>query len=433
MKKITALALAILMALTFASCTEDEFVDKGAVTEDTPVTKPRPSVTYPVFVGDPIRIEKTEFKGTYVQSVGNSFGIVLDAYGSRLGLDCDTEYKAVIHYSNKLVLDYADTFRDYYYDLKSNVFSIVGEVPYYMFNMYESYQTMDGEVIEYTGSPFYIYDYETGLEELDLFKNVKDIFSAEKKSNDSTKYSYTYSYYSGPMSDGMAFVLARREEHTESALGAVGTDITWDACLVDKDAKTYPLPEGFSDISGGGGSGWITTYRVGLYREGLMPLYEAVYDGLECKYQFRGYADKKGTLTVPLDAYTDGSPFSGKYARVTDKDGNVGFIDNEGNTVIPCIYEDAEDFDYNKVAVKKDGKWGVISSKNEEILPFEYEDVNFSEGFASVKQGGVWGVIDIDGNKQVAFEYDFISSFVDSTAFGIKDGEIYVIRRIEYE
>ena len=40
--------------------------------------------------------------------------------------------------------------------------------------------------------------------------------------------------------------------------------------------------------------------------------------------------------------------------------GKCGFIDKEGNEIIPCEYDYADDFKDNLARVKLKGKWGII-------------------------------------------------------------------------
>lgn len=87
-------------------------------------------------------------------------------------------------------------------------------------------------------------------------------------------------------------------------------------------------------------------------------------------------------------------PFYGRYAHVADdvqvkipdncnlpqyrKGGNHGYIDVNGNRVIPLVYEDANDYPENHYyseqtylfSVEKDGKWGLIDCRNKTVIPF---------------------------------------------------------------
>jgi len=110
------------------------------------------------------------------------------------------------------------------------------------------------------------------------------------------------------------------------------------------------------------------------------------------------------------------------------KDGKWGFINGEGEIVVPLIYED-KGFgffspDEGLCNVKKDGKWGFIDNTGKEVIPFIYEDAaGFGDGFASVKKDGKYGMINAKGETMVPFEYDFIGSFVNGYASAAKNGK----------
>lgn len=93
-------------------------------------------------------------------------------------------------------------------------------------------------------------------------------------------------------------------------------------------------------------------------------------------------------------------PFYGKYAHVANgvqvtidwnrcgvpqlsKGGRHGYIDVNGNPVIPLIYEDANDCPESisseknyLVSVRRDGKWGLIDCQNKTIIPFSFLEIS---------------------------------------------------------
>ena len=66
-------------------------------------------------------------------------------------------------------------------------------------------------------------------------------------------------------------------------------------------------------------------------------------------------------------------PIEDQYPKITVDPKKWGFIDNEGNTVIPFIYDYAERFYGDYAVVSKDGKYGVINRNNEIVVPFTYD------------------------------------------------------------
>ena len=90
---------------------------------------------------------------------------------------------------------------------------------------------------------------------------------------------------------------------------------------------------------------------------------------------------------------------------LAQRNGLWGYIDTEGNEVIPCIYKGTEygnyafPFSEGLAAVRtKDGTYGFIDTKGKMVIKPQWEDVgSFSEGVASVYAKGQLNFIDRDG------------------------------------
>lgn len=102
------------------------------------------------------------------------------------------------------------------------------------------------------------------------------------------------------------------------------------------------------------------------------------------------------------------------------KNQKYGFVNTNGDIVIPVIYENATFFnaDNHLLGVKKHGKWGFINHKNKVVIPFQYDDVyclqegcdGFFNGLVSVQKNGKWGVVNTKNQIIIPFEYDEIGS-----------------------
>lgn len=76
--------------------------------------------------------------------------------------------------------------------------------------------------------------------------------------------------------------------------------------------------------------------------------------------------------------------------------GKYGFIDRNGNQIIPCIYDDVKDFNEGVAPVKLNGLWGFINDRNEWIISAKYESVTeFYDGLAGFYENKKWGFINI--------------------------------------
>ncbi len=79
--------------------------------------------------------------------------------------------------------------------------------------------------------------------------------------------------------------------------------------------------------------------------------------------------------------------------------GKWGYVDAQGNTVIPCKYDDAWSFSEGLAAVKLNGKWGFIDKQGHTVIPCKYDRAwHFSEGLATVFLNGKNGYINTRGD-----------------------------------
>lgn len=107
------------------------------------------------------------------------------------------------------------------------------------------------------------------------------------------------------------------------------------------------------------------------------------------------YCIKKNGQTIMKSQYFYEDVFSNGLCAVTDKVKFLdGYINEEGEEVIPCQYYAAGNFAENGLAYvckEENGKYGYINTKGEEVIPCKYnEPSDFQEdGYAFVSQEGV--------------------------------------------
>ena len=104
-------------------------------------------------------------------------------------------------------------------------------------------------------------------------------------------------------------------------------------------------------------------------------------------------------LTEAVQKYDSLGGFDEGLARV--KKGDLwGFINQNGEEVIPCRYDGAGFFSEGLAAVKKGDLCGFINQNGEEVIPCRYDRVwPFSEGLALVRIADKWGYVDKEGNS----------------------------------
>ena len=149
------------------------------------------------------------------------------------------------------------------------------------------------------------------------------------------------------------------------------------------------------------------------------------------------YVDKNGKLINNI-FYDVARQFNNPGYASCAVGGKYGFIDINGNTIIPHQYEScSDDFDSNGIAiVSTNNKFGLINAHNQIICDFKFEKIRRAgeevpiysikqavnamingpyetekvEKYYLAKQSGKWGTIDINGNWIIEAIYDSIES-----------------------
>ena len=98
--------------------------------------------------------------------------------------------------------------------------------------------------------------------------------------------------------------------------------------------------------------------------------------------------------------------------------GKWGFVNLEGKSIIPAIYDDAKDFSDGFAAVCLNKKWGFINKQGKTEIAFKYDGVKrgFSEGLAPVSLLNKWGFINPEGKVIIPTKFDSVRSFQDGIA-----------------
>lgn len=98
-------------------------------------------------------------------------------------------------------------------------------------------------------------------------------------------------------------------------------------------------------------------------------------------------------------------------------DDKVGYVQEEGDTIAPCIYEQGYPFSEGLACVYKDGKFGYIDNEGKEVLPFCYEAATpFVEGLAYFCVDGKYGYLDKTGAVTIEPVYDDAGYFRNGVA-----------------
>lgn len=155
--------------------------------------------------------------------------------------------------------------------------------------------------------------------------------------------------------------------------------------------------------------------KVGDFSEGLawvedkkMFLFFVISDNY-------GYVNLEGELVIPCRFEHAGNFFEG-LANVTI-DGKKGFINKNGEVIIEPKFEAIGKFSQGLAPVKLADKWGFINQNGKMIIPPTFDDArSFSEGLALIKQFGKWGFIDCSGKIVIQPKFNEISEFSEGLA-----------------
>ena len=122
--------------------------------------------------------------------------------------------------------------------------------------------------------------------------------------------------------------------------------------------------------------------------------------------------------------------------------GLLGFVNEEGILVIPCIY-DFKESQFNKYGdfvdafndkgfkLAKNNKFGLVSNHNEELSDFIFDTIyNRFNGICVYEIGGLYGYLDSEGNKITEPIYTDAYNFIHPDfALAKRDGVNVIITR----
>ena len=208
----------------------------------------------------------------------------------------------------------------------------------------------------------------------------------------------------------------------------------------------------------------IQNWNTNVYRvkkDGKWGLVD-IDDNMLTELQFENIGDLKNgsapaTIAHPtktwktVSGYIDEAGSKMISQRDNQNDGRVlvesfelwGIMTNNGEFIVPCIYDEILPWADNLYRVKEDGKWGVLNVEDHSfILPTKYDsisalnggiakvvfanvesaiDINGNEvaqevielqgGLKKTKVAGKWGIIDANGVEIIKHQYDEIGAF----------------------
>lgn len=111
---------------------------------------------------------------------------------------------------------------------------------------------------------------------------------------------------------------------------------------------------------------------------------------------------------------------------------DTGYLDSQGNEVIPCMldYARVRDFYCGLAAFQEtpDGLWGFFDRHLEVIVAPKYSEVaDFQQGLAAVRCEAGYAVLNTQGQQVVAPRYSYVGAFEGGLALAKRDGMTFYI------
>ena len=144
-----------------------------------------------------------------------------------------------------------------------------------------------------------------------------------------------------------------------------------------------------------------------------------------------GFKNSEGKIILKAEYdfcgdFHDGMAYLLKKNLKSDSDGGyyIGYVNNSGELVIPVNIEadygwmlDARDFSEGVVAILNKDQWGYMDKEGNTVIPFKYESAsNFSNALATVSKDYKYGAIDHSGKTAIDFKYNHLGEFKDGLA-----------------
>ena len=120
--------------------------------------------------------------------------------------------------------------------------------------------------------------------------------------------------------------------------------------------------------------------------------------------------------------YENAEAFTEQIAAVMI-DGKYGAINENGEIVLPAIYDSMKYRAFGVIPASLNGEWYFLGPDSSRVFgPFEDAE-SYSFGYAAVKKDGKWGFIDKNGTDATAFAYDEVYSVeAEGNAWVCTDG-----------
>jgi hypothetical protein len=141
--------------------------------------------------------------------------------------------------------------------------------------------------------------------------------------------------------------------------------------------------------------------------------------------------------TAAFSGWWDGArPFAGEFPAAVVTDGQWGFINRRGETVIPPEWDETLGFNASGLApVARNGHWGAIDATGKLVVPLHFNSISAfdSAGMAAVRIGFGAGYINSKGRIVIPLRYMQAAPFDAHGMAKVMDGRSQKVGWIDHE
>lgn len=149
---------------------------------------------------------------------------------------------------------------------------------------------------------------------------------------------------------------------------------------------------------------------------------------------FMGVIDGEGNVHVPfvydeLSLAIKGYNYSDNIYKCR-RNGKYGFVNSEGNEILPCKYSSLVNAGSVWYKATRDGKYGYVFLKGSkepmtEVIPCVYDKLQvYPEGIIHATYKGLKGVLNIENKTLVPFEFSYISDSYNNRVWVENKGKV---------
>lgn len=186
---------------------------------------------------------------------------------------------------------------------------------------------------------------------------------------------------------------------------------------------------------------------TGVYKYDGQEIIPPIYDSIEIDIEFAriiattnnsiSLFDYEGRMIKEVSGLSSPNAFfmeeEGKIGY-TSENGFGGIMDLNGNDILREVtnFKDLQVIEgicrrlYQKGGVFGE-KWGIVDETGTEIVPCQYDDIQeYCDGVAVVEKDGLEGVIDLEGNEILPCQYQYVDNYKNGWARARdQDGNMY--------